>query len=203
GSESPYPKNDAWMNDPSCRDLSSEQAAYGTRTMMRWAAAGITRDQLRSVGARIELRDGVRELFDAIPNRTIVSFGVEDLIESCLDANRLTATVVANRLFYGEDGRVRSHHPHVVVNATKRLIAHRLLERGNVPPEHVLCVGDSIGDIEMAPPFGLNVLLLPRDALEGQIGKWRDGQLPQLWEKVRAVVVSNSLLPVWELVRRY
>ncbi len=203
GNESPYPKNDAWLTDAECRDTSSEQAAYGTRTIMRWVAAGITREQLRSVGAHIELRDGARELFEVVENRIVVSFGIEELIEACLDTNGLTAMVVANRLFYDEEGRIRSHHPYVVVNATKKLIARRLLERTNTPPEHVLCIGDSIGDIEMAPPFGLNVLLLPRDGVVGQIGKWRDGQLPQLWEKVRAVVVSDSLRPVLEIVRRY
>lgn len=202
GGESPYPQNDAWLKDAGCRDLSSEQAAYGTRTIMRWAMAGVTRSKLRKVGAKIALREGVADVFNEIERRVIISFGIEELIEACLEANKLSATVVANRLFYDQRGRVRSHHPHVVVNATKQLIARQLLAQARTPAEHVLCIGDSVGDIEMAPPFGLNILLLPRDTVSAQIGKWRDGQLPQLWDKVRCVVISDTFYPVWELVRR-
>ncbi|NQV89973.1 hypothetical protein HQ487_01035 [Candidatus Uhrbacteria bacterium] len=199
---SPHFQNDWWFEDEGTHDPSSIQAAYATRTIMRWAMAGVTREDLQRVGAQQILREGFKNIAENIENLLIVSLGIEELIQASLAHHGIHAKIAANRLFYHEDGGIRSHHPRVISGDVKGMVARRFLERFNIPVDHVLCVGDSIGDIEMMPEGALNILLLPRTGVDKQIGKWRDGHLPELWQKVRAVVVSDTFFPIYELIRR-
>lgn len=201
--DSPHTQNDWWFSDDGTHDASSVQSAYATRTIMRWSMAGVTREDLLRIGAQQVLREGFSDVAEAVERMLIISLGIEELIQASLAHHGIHAQVAADRLIYYEDGRIRTHHPRVISGVVKGMVARRFLEVSSIPTEHVLCVGDSIGDIEMMPEGALNILLIPRSGVDRQISKWRDGHLPELWHKVRAVVISDTFWPIWELIRRF
>lgn len=142
------------------------------------------------------------------PRLAIVSFGLYDYIVAWCNAQGLVTPLIAStKLAFtpwtaGPEGWpvVRGANPLTFVGThTKGYAAHAIVESFGVPMNRVLVVGDSPTDLHMMSEGNLAVLLLPhRDADPARLA-FRLRGLSELWPRVAAVLVSDSLEPLASL----
>ncbi|MEK7615005.1 MAG: haloacid dehalogenase-like hydrolase [Patescibacteria group bacterium] len=179
------------------------EGAYVSRAIARLVRGEITEDHVRTSGQRIQLRTGVTELFGLMHRSVVISLGMEDVIRACLDHHGLTAAaVVATRLRFDADRRLSGYEPtSVVVGSTKDIAVERFQRCVKADLNHLLIVGDSIGDIGMMRSGAFNVLMVPHSETQAIQAAYRLKHLRTMWGKVCAIVISQSILPLTELIQ--
>ena len=165
------------------------QLVYYQVTCMR--NNGTTRKQLWELGIAIGSRAGARELLESFNRAVVVSFGIADIIEPHLAHNGVRADVLAARLIFDAQGRVRTvQEGSIVVGAQKDEALHHWLSVRQLPEESTVVVGDDpMVDGRMFGAKSLNVLVRRGD------GKMSDDHLAQShFERIHAIVSDLEVL---------
>ncbi len=176
-------------------DWAAAEGAWGARTIIRLANAGVTREQIRVAGATLTMRAGVRELLGRHLHRTIITFGIADVVNGFLRAYCLPQTEVTGfQLTYRDNGAVSGHHPgSVVTRACKGKAAQRFLTSRGLRPEQSFSVFDSVVDRRLILPGGTSLLLVPGTEPNRALHRFRDMHVETLWnEGLDAVLVDNG-----------
>lgn len=194
GFESPLHHPDWFHQHHDIRNQGALEGALTSRAVDRFKRGGMTRAHVRDAGLRIRLREGVQELFDLVPNRVVISYGIEQLIEACLTHHNLQASIAATRLRFDEQDRLIGYEPNVVVTTTKPVALDRFIQMTQASNEQLLVMGDSIGDVHMMREGSLNVLMLPCTDQTDVLRTYRQGHLEEMWDELSVVVLSESLL---------
>ncbi len=188
---------------PDFRNRGVIEGAYVARAIGRFVQGGVTEHHVRTSGQRIQLRSGVIELFGLMHRSVVISLGMEDVIRACLDHHGLTAAAVAaTRLRFDAQRRLSGYEPtSVVVGSTKDIAVERFQRCLGADLNHLLIVGDSIGDIGMMRDGAFNVLMVPHSETQALQAAFRLKHLRTMWGKVCAVVISQSITPLTKLIQ--
>jgi phosphoserine phosphatase len=185
--------------DPRNRDIA--EGAWIAETIRLYSEGGITRENLREIAAGIPPRDGAVELLRLFDPRVVISFGMEQIIQDWLMFMDLTGTPVgASRLTFGADNVVHGCHINLVASKTKAVAADRFRKLTGIQEHDLLVLGDSIVDAEMMQPGGLNLLIIPPDEADKKLEAFRNGHLAEMWDRLTAILLSNSLMPLVGLI---
>ncbi len=163
--------------------------------------SGITLGNLIETGMELPPRDGAIELLKLFVLYVIISYGIEHVIQGFAKAHGLDPHIVASRFKFREpDMLVMGHEYNVVVSSTKPLAANRFRTLTGIADEEMLVVGDSVVDVEMMHPGGLNILVMPCKEANKKLTAFRNGNLAGMWPKLTAILYSDSLMPLVELI---
>lgn len=183
-------------------NASAVEGAWLARSFRRFVDGKMHQWVFENAGKEIVLREGARELFDLISTRVVISMGMEQVIQSALTHNNLTAAVAAGRLIFGPDGVLTGYHPNLVVGSSKRAALERFMELNRLPVQRHLVLGDTFIDTEMMPDGAFNVWILPRKAEFDSIAAFRNTHFEAMLKRVTIVLSSNSLMPLVNLIRQ-
>ncbi len=182
------------------RNRGAIEGALTSRAVSRFMRAGFTKQHVQEAGTRIMLRQGVRELFDLMAHRVMVSYGLEQVIHACLDHHGLEAAVAATRLRFNEAGVLTGYEPNVVVSSSKPAAVERFQTLSQARVDELLIMGDSIGDQEMMKEGALNVLMIPQTESDRYFDQFRQKHLAELWNSVSTILIADELHPLAELL---
>jgi len=188
-----------YFTDPLGRNNFTD-AQFIFRSIDRLVEARLRRSQLYEGVKEIVPRDGVEALMRRYAGRSaIVSFGTYDLIRAWVDTHDLNTEIAALRLRW-EDDRLKGYLPLTVVSdGNKGYVSETFMSHIGIPPEHCLVLGDSYTDVGMMGSDRLGILVMPQEDKEVLRMAARAEELPLLWPKIGAVLVSNSLMPIMRL----
>lgn len=166
----------SWAKNSTDTDYATRDTGWLCHSIMSWCIGGIGEFDLGIVGANTKLRKGTKELFDHFKKRSIVSFGVRDLIARCLAHHELTVDhIAAAKLAFSENGDIVGYDPRTLVTgARKGVIASRLSVEYGFDARHdnkVLVLGDSQHDLRMMASNRVNFLIVPKDRQEWFFGE--------------------------------
>lgn len=178
------------------------EGAWVARSFARYIQANLTDVHVRMAGQAVVMRQGATELFELMHQRVVITFGVEQIIQAFLEKNKLHASVAATRLTFDKSGFINGYNRNVIVSATKASAAKRFHELVGDPPPFFLSIGDSIVDIKMMPENGFNVLIMPPGEANKKLAAFRRNHLAAMFDKLTMILVSDSLLPLVDLIRR-
>ncbi len=185
------------------------EGAWIARSLARHMQSGLNRGAVVTVGKEMKPRAGLPELFQLTQHQVVISFGIEQVVLSFLANQGLQAAVAANRLCF-EDGdglsgnmsaSLTGYGRNVVVSSTKAIAARLFAKQTGGQPPNILSIGDSIVDLDMMPDNGFNVLLLPPGEANRKLAAFRDNHLAAMWGKLTIILVSDSLMPLVDLIR--
>jgi phosphoserine phosphatase len=181
-------------------------------SVRRMARSGIRRGALELRAAASPPRSGAVALVGSFGSgvsggshgrSAVVSFGLYDYIAAWCAANGLGGVLVAaTRLLFDEHATVRGADPLTFVGThTKGHAAHAIAESFDVPMDRVLVLGDSPTDMHMMSEGNIAVLVLPHVDADPERIAFRLRGLAEMWPRVAAVLVSDSLDPLVALRR--
>ncbi len=184
------------------RNQGALEGAMTSRAIDRFKRSGMTKTHLQEAGKLIRLREGVRELFELMESRAVISYGIEQVIQACLSHHGLTAAIAGTRLRFDHQDRLCGYEPNVVVSTTKPIALDRFQQLTNAALDELLIMGDSIGDAEMMREGAFNVLMIPHGEQHASMQNYRYQHLEHMWKKARLVVISESILPLTFLIQQ-
>lgn len=156
----------------------------------------------KEAGERCRMRQGVRDLFDLLSPRVVISMGVEQTIQACLAHNGLEAAVAATRIEFDQDGIMNGYNPNVVVSSSKGAALAQFRRLTRLSLDEYLVIGDSFIDVEMMPEGAFNILIVPHTEDFSGIANFREIHLEAMLKKVTLVLYSNSLTPLVQLMHQ-
>ena len=178
------------------------EGAWIAETIHLYRQAGITREQVRQVASTLPPREGALQLLGLFDPRVVISFGVEQLIQDWLHHQDMNSTpVAASRLKFNGSDVISGCHINLVVSGTKRVAAAKFRKKTGVREDELMVLGDSIVDAEMMVPGGFNVLIIPPGEADKKLAGFRNGNLVQMWDRLTAILFSDSLLPLVDLIK--
>jgi phosphoserine phosphatase len=178
------------------------EGAWVARSFARYIQANLTDVHVKMAGKAVVMRQGAVELFELMNQRVVITFGVEQIIKAFLEENKIHASIAATRLTFDKNGFINGYNRNVVVSATKAAAANRFHKLVGDPPHFFLSIGDSIVDIEMMPENGFNVLIMPPGEANKKLAAFRRNHLATMFNKLTMILVSDSLLPLVDLIRQ-
>ncbi|MBI4438083.1 haloacid dehalogenase-like hydrolase [Candidatus Uhrbacteria bacterium] len=158
--------------------------------------AGFMREDFTRVALELGEREGAVPLLRLMGERAIITFGLEPVALDWLKAHKVRAAVAGTRLLFDERGRLTGHHPNVVASSTKASAAKRFRELTGFEERELLVLGDAVTDVHMMTEGTFNVLLVPRRELDRKLQDYRENNLESMWDRLSAIVVSDSLVPL-------
>lgn len=173
-----------------------------------WAASSIhmlmqgdvRRQAFQEVAQELGARKGAIELLELLARRAVVSYGLETIISDWLVHHQVTSAIAATRLHFNADGRLTDYHPNIVASPTKEHAANRFRAVTGIHERNLLVVGDSVVDIHMMHEGGFNVLILPPTEADRKLRDFRENNLSGMWARLTAILVSDSLQPLVDLI---
>jgi len=179
------------------------EGAWIAETISLYRQAGLTRRDIEDVWLALPQREGACDLLELVDPRVVISFGVEQVILSWLQNLQVVDTAVAaSRLKFNEEGVVSGCHINLVVSETKQFAADRFRQITGVAEDQLLVVGDSVVDVHMMHPRGFNILIVPRAEADKKLAGFRTNGIGVMWDRLTAILVSDSLQPLVELIER-
>jgi hypothetical protein len=177
------------------------------RDLERIRRAGVSRADFQALAAKMEMREGSRELLGLFGHPGIVSAGIRPVIESFCSLHDLEAEINALEFHYDADGRVVDYDFVDVISdmnkgaAVWTFLCHLLGSYSTVENElhRTLIIGDSQFDRDMFQPGAVNGLIVPNDN-----GVLRGGDMPteELWQNLMFVYRADTFLPLVELIKK-
>ncbi|MDP2631192.1 MAG: hypothetical protein Q8P30_00295 [Candidatus Uhrbacteria bacterium] len=198
------------------RSFQSEcEFIFGTVDLL--CESGLTQGQLFAVARAQRPRPGALELLhsfelsvdgseypDHIVRSFIVSYGMDCYICEWASHNGVFAKVLALKLRWDKDSKLIGYYADtVVVGTNKGNKAKEVHERFGVIPSLQLVLADAPSDKDLFHDKSVNVLILPHTEVEEAISKFRRKGLPDVWNLVDAILVGDSLEPLYEMRRNH
>ena len=150
-----------WFHGTLLKDnRAAAEGAWSARSIGRYVQCGFTEEDFITAGKRVEIRDGIPELFDLLDQRVVISFGLQNVIEACLEHHGHPSPVAATRLLFDAEGRLTGFHPNVVVSSTKAAAVSRFLQLTGASEEEILATGDSVVDVTMMRDNSFNIWIV-------------------------------------------
>lgn len=192
---------DWWVGHLHTGNMPVAEGAWVATTIAMLQCSCVTLDQIERAAKAVEPRQGAIELLRMFESRAVISMGIEQLIVRWLLNHNVPSPVAATRLICNEQRNVDGCHINVLASESKRFAADRFREITRVRDEQIMVVGDSIVDASMMRPNGFNILLIPPNETNTQIDSFRRNNLSVMLENVTAVLVSDSLQPLVDLIK--
>ena len=181
-------------------NLDAADAALALIPIMLAEMAGVTIKAVEAAGAALPMREGADHLLNLFKDRTIVSFGIEQMIYAWLKQHDIKMTAVATRLGEDDEGRVQGCLLNMVIASTKPLVVDRFRAITGSSPAQTLIIGDTIFDVDMMQEGTFNILIIPPAEADKRLAGFRNGTLSHMWPKLTAILYSDSLMPLVELI---
>jgi phosphoserine phosphatase len=194
-----------------------EIVRFGFNSIRRMASSGILRQDFKDASAASPPRPGAVGLLRSFPSDdrdspcAIVSFGMSTYILDWCAAHRVgeapivasTSVRFSNTRWIGgviQHPKVIGANPLTFVGThNKGHVAHAIVESFGVPMRRVLVVGDAPTDMHMMSAGNLAVLIVPHGDNDPDRVAFRLKGLAEMWPKVAAVLVSDSLAALAEM----
>lgn len=188
--------------EPSVQDV----IRFTAHSVRRMRVIGLHHAQIVRVAEQMVPRYGAVDLVRSYaPDRAaIVSFGIHPFIQAWCVFHGIAPMVAATHLRFNAahamlpvPGTVRGIDPLTMVTThNKGYVAIAIGESFDVPGERTLVVGDSPSDMHMMGEDNLSVLVVPHADAEPERVRFRLRGIPEMWPRVAAVLVSDSLEPL-------
>jgi|GEM_PF-2670224 len=197
-----------------------EITRFGFNSIRRMRSSRISEDDYVRLARASPPRDGAVRLLRSFARRharercAIVSFGMERYIREWSaehgveDGLIIAATKVHFTGRFRDEGTYISAITSTVSHAdplsfvgthNKGHVAHAIVESFEIPMERVLVAGDSPTDMHMMSAGNLAVLVVPHGDPDPQRVAFRLRGLAEMWPRVAAVLVSDSLEALAEM----
>jgi len=176
------------------------EGAWIAESFRLFGKAGITEAQIKQVSFGISPREGALDLLNLFDPRVIISFGIEQVILAWAKHHGVPSAVAASRLQFDDRGVVSGCHINLVASETKEFAADLFRKATGIHEEELLVLGDSVVDIAMMHPNGFNILIVPPSETDKRIADFRHNHLEAMWDKLSLILISDSLLPLVELI---
>lgn len=182
---------------------SAERTAYDNNAFIFGSIrflqeAGVSYGEMREAMRVLHPREGALDLLRMFNDRSmVVSFGIRDAIEQWLRYYSVHSRVSSLQMKWGAHNVLEGYEPGTVVtDDNKGFVATAAMAHFGVEPRDCLVIGDSVTDIGMMIDGTLGVLVIPGTDPQKIRRKARAEELPDLWPRVSAVLVSDSLQPL-------
>jgi len=197
-----------------------EITRFGFNSIRRMRSSGISEDDYVRLARASPPRDGAVTLLRSFARRhawercAIVSFGMERYIREWSEAHGVDEGLIIAATKVRFTGRLREQDNGIIARTStvshadpltfvgthnKGHVAHAIVESFEVPMERVLVVGDSPTDMHMMSAGNLAVLVVPHGDPDPQRVAFRLRGLAEMWPRVAAVLVSDSLEALAEM----
>lgn len=183
-------------------NLDAIDASFVVMPIMHAEAAGVLMRDIQEAGRHLPIRPGAKELLCLTNPRVVISFGLETMILPWLQQYDIKSAVAATRVEEDELGRVCGFNVNLVLPSTKRLAADRFRALSGLQEEELLILGDTIFDADMMQPRSFNVLIVPPGETDQKLNDFRNGNLAYMWDRLTMILISDSLMPLVELIRQ-
>ncbi|MFH1631851.1 MAG: hypothetical protein ABIA47_02390 [bacterium] len=194
----------AWMK--SDRTFKSEcEFIFSTVELM--IEAEVTLRELQEGTSKLSLRTGAKELIESfrreatkrhIDDVCFVSYGLHDAIKARMVLEGLFVNIRALKLEWTDRGRLFGIDCDSVVvgtNKDEKTLGY-MAERGYAANKF-LVIADAPSDIGMYQEGTVNVMVLPMgDDVEAAFARFRSKGMPEMWPKLDAVIIGDSLEPL-------
>lgn len=178
------------------------EGAWIERAVRHYVREKMTKDHFLETGKRMRLRKGAVALFELTDQHAVISMGIKQVIQACLDANHLSAAVAGTHLRFEKHGRLIGCHRNVAISSTKTVAIELFQKIIGADADEILAMGDSVTDGHMMPENGFNVFFIPTDDLQGNKLEFRLKRLHTIWHKLQLVLVADSFMPLVNLISR-
>lgn len=181
-----------------------EDIAFLCRSARRLVDSGLRREMIKTCARQAAPRHGAEELYASFGDEVaFVTYGVWEFVTDWADHHGIKAEAFGLRFDWSTFPLQRNATGFqlgtAVTEHNKGACREIFCAARNLDPNEVVVLGDAPTDLQMMSPDNLGVLLIPKiDPDQGRMA-FRLAGLHEMWPRVAAVLVSDSLAPLAEL----
>lgn len=192
---------DWWIGHLETGNKLAVDGAWLAATVYMLRLSGVTKGQIQSAAKSLQARQGVTPLIKSLRNKAVISFGMEQFIQSWLEHHQIEIPVAASRILFDEEDIVDRVHINIVGSGSKEFAAARFRRISGSSDRELMVVGDSVVDIHMMSQSSFNVLIIPPSELKKKMKGFRENNLEVMWNRVTMILASDSFDPLLQFFK--